>query len=584
MNVAVLLLLTVPIFYLGYQLYSGFISRVFGLDDRRKTPAVAMEDGVDYVPTKLGVAFSHHFASIAGAGPIVGPTTALLYGYAPAWLWIILGGVFLGAVHDYSSLFISMREKGKSVAQIAESGMGRFGFFLFIAFTLLMIVLVTSAFLGLTATALTSLVPLKELRIEGTTVLRTVVKDGVEYARIGGIASTTVIIMTLFAPLIGYLLYKKRIAVWLGSLLAIGVNLLAIIIGVYYPVALDPNLWMQILSVYVFLAAGIPVWMLLQPRDFTNSFTLYAGIAALFIAVLGGGLAGVTLQAPAWNVAGGAAKMGSLWPFLFITIACGAISGFHSLVAGGTVSKQVEKESHARVIGYGGMLLESLLAVVVVLAVAAGIKYETYLSIVYPAKGASNPILAFALSMGGLLHQGLGLPVTAGTVFGILMLEGFVITTLDTAVRLNRYLFEELWGILFKNPHPIFKSYLFNAGLSVAAMYYLASGNKFLTIWPIFGSANQLLAALTLIAVSVWLGLRRKPNWFTIIPAIFMTATTLVALYKLLIDKYLPTHNMPLVITDILLMVLAIAATILAVSKLVLNNGKAAVTEQVADD
>ncbi|MCL4425579.1 MAG: carbon starvation protein A [Firmicutes bacterium] len=583
MNVAILLLLTVPIFYLGYQLYSGFISRVFGLDDNRKTPALDMRDGVDYVPTKLGVAFSHHFASIAGAGPIVGPTAALLYGYAPAWLWIILGGVFLGAVHDYASLFISLREKGRSMAQVAESSMGRFGFFLFIAFTLVMIVLVTSAFLGLTATALTSLVPLKELRIEGSTVLHTVVKDGVQYARIGGIASTSVLVMTFFAPLVGYLLYKRDIKVWLASLLALVVGALAIITGIYYPLAIDAQTWMQILTVYVFLAAGIPVWMLLQPRDFTNSFILYAGIAALFLGVLGGGLTGVSLQAPAWNLAGGTAKMGSIWPFLFITIACGAISGFHSLVAGGTVSKQVEKESHARMIGYGGMLLESLLAVVVVLSVASGIRFETYLNIVYPAKGASNPILAFSLSMGGLLHQGLGLPVTVGTVFGILMVEGFVITTLDTAVRLNRYLFEELWGILFTKPHPVLKSYLFNAALSVGLMYYLAAGNKFLTIWPIFGSANQLLAALALIAASVWLGIRRKPNWFTIIPAIFMMVTTLMALYQLLLGKYLPSGNMPLVVTDVLLMVLSVGVIALAVSRLVINNGRAA-SEQVADD
>lgn len=576
MNVLWLLVIAVPWFLLAYKFYGGFIAKTFGEDDTRPTPANTMKDGVDYVPTNVGVAFSHHFASIAGAGPILGPVAAIMYGYAPAYLWVIFGGVFIGAVHDYTSLFVSLREKGKSMAEVANTSLGKAGFILFILFTLAMIVLVTSAFLGTAASALTSLVPLTTMGVQsGATVLKTLSKDGVEFAKIGGIASTSVIIMTLFSPLLGYLLYKKGIDTKLAGLLAIVVALISISVGVGLPITVAPKTWMIILSIYVFFAAGIPVWMILQPRDFTNSFILYLGIATLFIGALAAGFSGLQFQAPAWNVAQGTAKLGLIWPFLFITIACGAISGFHSLVASGTVSKQVSKESQARTIGYGGMLLESTLSIVVIIAVGAGLAFTSYTDIVYPAKGAANPILAFSLGMGGLLNKGLGLPMSFGTVFGILMLEGFVVTTLDTAVRLNRYLFEELWGLLFKNPGPILKSYYFNAGLSVAIMLYLGWTNQFAVIWPIFGSANQLLAALALVAVSMWLAARGKPNWFTLIPAIFMMATTMFALYKLLVVKYIPSGNIPLAVTDVILLVLAVGVIILSARKLLeYSSGK----------
>lgn len=435
-----------------------------------------------------------------------------------------------------------------------------------------MLLLVTSAFLGLTATALTSLVPLKSMNItEGQTMLKTVTgADGVVKAQIGGIASTSVIIMTICAPLIGFLLYKKQVSVLPASALALAVGTISIIIGVYNPLTLDPKVWMMILTVYVVFAAGVPVWLLLQPRDFTNSFLLYIGMAALFVGVIGGGFSGITLQAPAYNVAAGTKAIGMIWPFLFITVACGAISGFHTLVAGGTISKQVTKESDARKIGYGGMILESLLAVLVILTVAGGLSFDTYSNIVYPtAKGAaSNPILAFSLGMGTLLHNSLGVPVAGGTVLGILMVEGFVITTLDTAVRLNRYLFEELWATLLKNPPTILKSYIFNALLSAGLMFWLGYTNTFKLIWPIFGSANQLLAALALIAVSVWLAYRKKPNFFTILPAVFMMVTTLSSLWQLLFTKYLPAKNYPLSVTAVLLMVLSVGVIVLAAQRL----------------
>ncbi|MDD4557576.1 MAG: carbon starvation CstA family protein [bacterium] len=568
-NIAAPLLLGLIVFYLGYKYYGRLLSSIFGENDDNITPAVELKDDVDYVPTPLGVAFSHHFASIAGAGPIIGPVAALIFGYAPVWGWIILGTVFFGAVHDYTALFVSMREKGRSVADVANSYLGRFGFFLFISFTIIMIVLVTSAFLGLTAVSLTSMVPLKHIAPNGDlSLLKTISINGVPSAKIGGIASTSVIIITFFAPLIGWLLYIKKIKVWIASIAAIIICTLSIITGLLFPLSLDPQLWMVILSVYVIIAAGMPVWLILQPRDFMNSFILYTGIAMLLLGVIGGGFGGLTLHAPAFNLARGNAELGLIWPFLFITVACGAISGFHALVAGGTVAKQAERESHARKIGFGAMILEGIMALVVLMTIAGGLKFDAYMSIVYPLQGKSNPILAFALAMGTLLHNAIRMPIALGTVFGILMVEGFVITTLDTAVRLNRYLFEELWTILFTRVPRIMKSYLFNSLLSAALMLWLAKTNAFMVIWPIFGTANQLLAALTLIAVSVWLAYRGKPTLITLIPAAFMMITTLASLYMLLINNYLPAHNKPLIAADLLLMLLSIGVIYIAAKRL----------------
>lgn len=579
MNVLILAAIALPVLWFVGEYYSRYIAKNLGVDDSRMTPAVELENGVDYVPSKPWVVFTHHFASIAGSGPILGPTLAMIYGWLPAWLWVVLGGIYIGAVHDYTGLFVSMREKGKSMAEVANSSMGKTGFLLFIGFTIAMIVLVTSAFLGLTAQALTSLVPLSTLKVEaGKTILQTVDVKGVPNARIGGIASTSVFIMTFFAPLIGYLLYVRKIKVLYGSILAIIVAAVSIIAGIFYPVSITSHTWMIILSIYVFIAAGIPVWIVLQPRDFTNSFVLFFGMAALIIGIIGAGAAGVQALAPATNVAVGSAKNGLIWPFLFITIACGAISGFHVLVAGGTVSKQVTKESHARQIGYKGMLLESTLSILVIAAVSSGIDFKTYTDVVWPTGASGNAILGFSLGMGGLLHKGLGIPMSFGTVLGILMLEGFIVTTLDTAVRLNRFLFEELWNNLFKNPPAIMKSYYFNAALSVIIMLYLAWNNGYAVIWPIFGSANQLLAALTLIVVSVWLASKSRKYWFAIIPAIFMMVTTMTSLGFLLVKKYIPTGNWPLVITDIVLLALSVGVIILSVPRFVNRNKSGTIT------
>lgn len=570
MNAAVLLIVAAVLFFFAYRIYARFIAKLFGENDKNPTPACSMKDDCDYVPTKPIILFGHHFASIAGGGPIIGPTVALLFGFLPLWLWAVLGTIFIGSVHDMTVLFASVREKGKSIAEIAKTSLGNTGFFLFISFAILMLLLLTSAFLGLTATALTSLISLDILRLDpNQTVVKTVVEGGVVKAQIGGIASTSVIVITSFAPVIGWLVYKRNINVYVASALAIIVCIASIFVGMNYPITLSPDIWMIILCFYTLLAAGIPVWIILQPRDFTNSFLLYIGVAALFIGGIVAGFKGVTFSAPAFNMAEGTSKLGPIWPFLFITVACGAISGFHSLVAGGTSSKQISKESEVKTIAFGGMLLEGLLAIGVLIAVGCGIAFSDYSSIVFPTVAGvkANPILAFAAGTGGLLDKSLGIAPVYGTIFGILLVEGFVVTTLDTAVRLNRYLLEELWQVIFKNVPKMMKSYLFNASLCVILMYILAYTNAFSAIWPIFGSANQLLASLALIAVSAWLAKRKKTAWFTILPAIFMMVTTIYSLVSLLVNKYIPKNNIALSIVDVALMVLSIGVIILALKK-----------------
>lgn len=573
MNIAFPLLGAVTAFALAYLFYARTLARVFGLDAGRQTPAVAKRDNVDFVPTKLGVVFSHHFASIAGGGPILGPTLALIFGYNLTFFWIVVGCIFFGAVHDFVALFVSVREGGRSLAEVARRIFGEFGFLLFLGFTVITLIMIIVAFLGATVAALTSKYPLALIGLSpDQTILKTVVENGVVKGKIGGIASTSVFVITAFAPLLGALLYRRRIPVWVAGIIALAVCAGSIEIGLRFPVMLDPAVWRVVLCLYVLVAAGIPVWIILQPRDFTNAFILYLGILGMAAAVILGGLghlgpealaaagAGVfRIDAPGFNFAEGAKKLGAVWPILFITVACGAISGFHALVAGGTSSKQVCDERDIKRIGYGGMLLEGVLAVCVLCVVGAGIDFARYRDIVFPAVpgAAGNPILAFALALGAVLQEALGVPQVYGTIFGILLVEGFVVTTLDTSVRLCRYLLEELWAALFRKVPALLKSYLFNAGLVVAVSYLLAASNSIDKVWPIFGSANQLIAAMVLVVAAAWFRYRGKPVWFLTIPAALLLVTTIASLVYLLVVKYWKAMNIPLIAADLLLIALS---------------------------
>jgi carbon starvation protein len=568
MNIAVAMLLSIAGLTIGFFTWGKYVARKSGVNPNLPTPAVRINDGVDYVPTKPIVLLGHHYASIAAAGPIIGPILALIYGFVPAWLWLMLGVIFVGAVHDFSALFVSVRENGRSIAHIAKKTLGNTGFALFLSFAILLIMLVNAAFLQLTAIALTSTYPISKLGLPpDQTLLKTTIVKGEIYGKIGGIASTSVIIITIFAPLVGYLLYKKHIKTYIASLIALSIVLISVMIGLEFPVSLNPQIWMVIILVYSFIASWIPVWIILQPRDFANVHFLYIGLAMMVLGLIGSGFAGIKIQAPAFNINSLSMEaLGPIWPFLFVTIACGAVSGAHSLIATGTTSKQLSNEKYAHLIGYGAMLLESLLGISVLLVMLSAVDFEHYKELVWPVENGhlkqGNAPLAFAVSVGKTLNNGLGIPIYFGTIFGILMLEGFLITTIDTLFRLMRYFFEELWNVLFVKKPAFLGSRMFNALLGIILTAILSFTNGYQKIWPIFGSANQLLAALTLVAVTAWFAQKSIKAYFAAIPAGFMIITTMASL-SILLKRYIESRNLTLTITDILLLSLASGVIVL---------------------
>jgi carbon starvation protein len=565
MNIAFVMVGSLVLLFLAYRFYSAYIVTAVGVDPGRPTPATTVHDGVDYVPTKPMVLFGHHFAAIAAAGPIVGPTLALYFGFLPAWLWIMVGVVLIGAVHDFTALFVAIREGGRSVAEVARKTLGKAGFVFYVAFAILLCLLVIAAFLQLTAVALTSTLPPDDVNLTaGTGGLHLLEEGGIPKVQLGGVASMSVVIMTFLAPFVGYLIYKKHANVVLVTVIAFVLAFSSVVLGYHYPITLNPSTWIVIITCYVFVAAWIPVWVILQPRDFVNAQILYLGLLSMVVGVIGAGLGGAVINTPALNLdeALHAPNLGTIWPFLFITIACGAASGAHGLICGGTSCKQISNEKHARIIGYGGMLLEGLLALCVILLLSGGLDFAKYKSIVYPPSGGSNAPLAFALGLGNVLQMSVGLPTVFGTIWGILLLEGFLVTTIDALVRLSRYLFEELWTAVFENPPALLRSRVFNSLLVVAGFLTLTFTNAYIKIWPIFGAANQLLAALTLIAVTAWLAQKARSFWFTAIPAAFMIVTTLTSLV-ILLERYVDLESWTLVVTDLVLLGLAAGVVVM---------------------
>jgi carbon starvation protein len=561
MNILLPLAAAVVAFAVAYRVYPPFIARVFQEDDSRPTPSHRLTDGVDFVRTRFHVAFAHHYATIAGAGPVVGPTLALAFGWQPVWLWIVIGGIFFGAVHDMAALLASVRENGRTIGEIARRTLGPAGYLLNLLVLIFVLSIVNAIFLNLSITALTSVYPLEALRLgPGQHVLGTVVEDGIVKARIGGIATTSVILITAFAPLLGWLLRRERLTTPQAYILAAVVCIGSVAAGFYVPVSVPGETWRTVLTVYIFLACALPLWLILQPRDFTNVQLLYGGQLLLFVSIVVTGVTGATMQAPPLDVAGGEAVMkAGIWPILFITVACGAISGFHSLVASGTTVRQLPRESDARSIGYGGMLVESLLAITVVIAVGAFLPHGEYLAVVYPPDAPSNPMLGFALGAGRLMHSAFPvLPVAVAVVVGILMIEGFVVTTLDSAVRLCRYLLEEFWKFAFAGTPPAaLRNIYVNSAIAVALMYFFSISGTVRQMWPVFGAGNQLMGALALTTVSVWLAQRARRNLFALVPACFMIVTTLAALF-ILAERNLRGGNLVLGTTAVVLLVLAV--------------------------
>ncbi|MFK7961852.1 MAG: carbon starvation protein A [Phycisphaerales bacterium] len=558
---------------LATRFYGRWIGRVFDLQEGRTTPAEAAADGRDFVASPRQVVFAHHFASIAGAGPIVGPIIALAFGWGPAWLWIVIGGIFFGAVHDMTALCVSLREGGRTIAEVARRTLGRGGFLLLVTFLIIVLSLVNAIFLNLSAKSLTTVLPVATLGVDAAdTVLKTVETDAgagdgttVTSVLIGGIATTSVFVMTLLAPLLGWLIVRGRLRGPAALLSATAICTVAVIIGFMLPIRLDPdpavaaNHWRWMLSAYVFVGCWVPVWLILQPRDFCNVQILYAGIALLVVGMIVGGLQGESLEMERANtIADGATRLGPVWPGLMITIACGAISGFHCLVASGTTVKQIRCETDCRRIGYGAMMLESLLALLVLVTVASRLTGAEYQTLMMPEGAAGNPIITFALAA-GRSFAGLGIPVDVGTVLGILIIEGFLVTTLDTAVRLGRYLFEELWGGLFGDRTPrLLRNTLFNTALAVALMLLIAFSSVYDAVWQIFGAGNQLIGAMALTTVSVYLIQHHRAWLFAAVPAAIMTVTTITALVQRTRSE-LAGENLVMAVTAALLTGLAVA-------------------------
>ncbi|MHC4595799.1 MAG: carbon starvation CstA family protein, partial [Planctomycetota bacterium] len=486
----------------GYIFYSRKVKQWIGLDDNQITPAVEINDGVDYVPAKhWSILFGHHFASIAGAAPIIGPVIACLYwGWVPALIWIVVGGVFFGAVHDFVALVLSLRHKGKSITTVTESVMGKTSKILFGTFALLALILVVAVFAA----------------VAGTTL-----------------ASTPQVVIPTFglvivALIVGILMYRVQLPVLLCSVIGMLLLFGLIIAGYYIPIRLSvenaANWWTIILLIYGMIASVTPVTMLLQPRDHLAGAVLYFGMLFGFLGLV---ITRPEMKAPA--VISFATTKGWMWPMLLVTVACGALSGFHSLVSSGTTSKQVRRMGDARVIGYGAMIMESALAVLAVIAVTAGLYWTSapdgIEGLVYQDLFEEGGwIKAFGAGYGQLTKVFFG---GLGALVGITMLKTFIMTTLDTATRITRYLCNELLGETL-GIHIMKNKYAAVTLVGVLAGT-LALGN-WRAIWPVFGAANQLIASLVLIVASVYLLMRNRNFAFTAVPAAIMLVTTIAAL------------------------------------------------------
>jgi len=504
MSLPLLLLLSAIVLISAYFTYGRFISKKFEIKNDKPTPAHVHADGVDYVPSNKLVVLGHHFASIAGAGPIVGPIIAVTFGWIPAVIWILVGGIFFGAVHDVGSMVASLRHKGKSIGVIIHQYIGRSGKRLFLIFSFSTLILIIAVFADIIA--------------------KTFVKNP-------GVASTSALFIML-AVVFGFFnrkfAHKKAAFVWLS---VIGVFLMYyfVILGNSIPFELNYIFWVGLLLGYAFVASVTPMSVLLQPRDYLSSFLLYG---LIILAMVGVVVANPEVKMD-HDVVFNSEDIGYLFPVLFITVACGAISGFHSLVASGTTSKQINKETDAKVIGYGGMLIESFLAIISVCAVMV-ISRGDYMS----SLSADGPVNMFADGMGFVISS-LGIEETLAVNFVALTISAFALTTLDTCTRLARFTFQEFFEETKNQKTLKFTQNRFLSTLVVVILssLFLLSG-EFTTLWPVFGSANQLLAALALLAVAVWMIKSGKKAGFLLVPMFFMFTVTLSSLFVLAYQNF----------------------------------------------
>ena len=519
MNTLVLVLISIAVLLCGYIFYGRWLCKQWGVgESKEETPAHTMEDGVDYVPAKAPVLMGHHFSSIAGAGPITGPINAALFGWLPVVLWILVGGIFFGGVHDFGALYASLRHKGQSIGEVISANMSKRAKRLFLIFAYLTLLLVVAAFASIVASTF------------GAKYDEAGVLDMAASASNASVAMVSLLFI-LIAIVFGFCVYRRNMSMGLSTVLGILAIVVIMAIGMnFHPLYLSTNTWMLIVGVYIAIASVAPVWILLQPRDYLSSFLLYAMLAVAFIGVVG---AHPNIDAELFpTFTGFAVDNGNgvqyLFPILFTTVACGAISGFHSLVSSGTTSKQLDKEADAKPIAYGGMLLECVLAVLTVCAIA-------YARQTGHTAGATD---IFAGGIAAMVAVIPGLGGLENILYTLLVLtySAFCLTSLDTATRLARFMFQEFWlepGQTAADVKEGYKKLLVNpyfATIITVVIGILLGMTGYAKIWGLFGSANQLLAGLGLLAVATWLGNIGKNNKMFLLPMAFMMVVTIASL------------------------------------------------------
>lgn len=496
MNSVVLIILAIIIFVIAYLTYGRYLAKTWGLDPTRKTPAHEFEDGVDYCPAQTPVLMGHHFSSIAGAGPINGPIQAAFFGWLPCFLWIVIGGIFFGAVQDFGSIFVSIRHGGKSLGEVIEENIGRKSRVLFTVFAWLVLILVIAAFADIVASS-----------FAGSTA--------------NGSVATASMLFIVLAIGFGFAVYRKNAPMVVASV--IGVILLAacVAIGLAFPIELPKNFWIGFVFVYIMIASVTPVWILLQPRDYLSSFLLYFMMIAAVVGIIG---AHPAVQIPAFI----GAHVGNsyLFPTLFITIACGAISGFHSLIGSGTTAKQLDNEKDALLVGYGSMLIECVLAVISLIAVATLTTDGQF-----AAAGYASPTIVFATAISGFFAT-LGFSegaVTATFTIISLAVSCFCLTSLDTATRLARFMFQELFADT-ETGKKMKLDNMYVATVITAVCGFALCLAGYAKVWPLFGACNQLVAVPAFLAVGTYLKRKGKNNKMLYFPIVFMSCATIVSL------------------------------------------------------
>ena len=551
MTALLIILAAIVLLVIGYVAYGSWLAKQWGIDPSRPTPANTRGDGVDYVPAHPAVLMGHHFSSIAGAGPINGPIQASVFGWLPVFLWCVVGGIFFGGLQDFGSLFASIRHDGKSVGEIIKDSMGERAKKLFTVFALLVLVLVVASFVNVVA---------------GTFFTA---DDAGQFGFVGGPTNnqTTAIISVLFIVLaVFYGLLTNRGGMKTGPATAIGIVgiVLITILGLNVGFAMNRTAWIVFIGAYIAIASLIPVWIMLQPRDYLSSFLLYAMMAIAVFGILFAAFAGTaTFQLSAFTGFNNE-KLGFMFPALFITVACGACSGFHSLISTGTSSKQIANEAHAKPIGYGSMLIESALGIISLIAV--GMVFSKY-----TAGDFGSPSAAFGAGIATMFGPEGSTQYNVIAALLTLAVSVFALTSLDSATRLSRFMFSELFlkdgeasykdadGIRKFLAHPLVGTLL------MVIVGCVLGGLSLSQIWGLFGAANQLLAGIALLAVCCWLGEVGKNNKMFFIPMCFMLIATVTSLIMTIFKKFGMIGGGEAAWGDYFQLIFAIAMVVLAI-------------------